>query len=111
MAAALLQHCLLVSRDAAEWKFLLDKAQATLLSDARRDAVRAAVRAFTGHDAAVAFEIGAPFAETPAQREERVQKERQAAAEAALLADEHLQALKRRFDASVDVVRPLPSAN
>ena len=73
--------------------------------------MRAAVRAFTGHDAAVAFEIGAPFAETPAQREERVQQERQAAAEAALLADEHLQALKRRFDASVDVVRPLPSAN
>ena len=111
MAAALLQHCLLVARDAAEWKFLLDEAHATLLSDARRDAVCAAVRAFTGHDAAVAFEIGAPFAETPAQREERVQKERQAAAEAALLADEHVQALQRRFDARVDVVRPLPSAN
>ena len=111
MAAALLQHCLLVSRDAAEWKFLLDEAHASLLSDARRDAVRAAACAFTGQDAAVAFEIGAPFAETPAQREERVQKERQAAAEAALLADEHLQALQRRFDARVDVVRPLPSAN
>ena len=110
MAAALLRQCLLVSRDAAEWKFLLDNAQEGLLSDARQTAVRAAVCAFTGRDTAVSFEIGAPFAETPAQREERVQRERQAAAEPALLADEQVQALQRRFDARVDAVRPLPSA-
>ena len=110
MAAALLRQCLLVSRDAAAWKFLLDDAHETLLSDARQTAVYAAVCAFTGRDTAVSFEIGAPFAETPAQREDRVQQERQAAAEAALLADEHVQALQRRFDARVDAVRPLRSA-
>ena len=110
MAKALLRNSLLVSRREAEWKFLLDAAHAAHLSDAREAAVRDAVRAFTGRDTAVTFEIGVPFAETPAQRDERQKEERKAAAEAALLGDERLQALVQRFDAQVESVVPLPAA-
>ena len=109
MAKALLRNSLLVSRGEAEWKFLLDAAHAAHLSDAREAAVRDAVRAFTGCDTAVTFEIGAPFAETPAQRDQRQKEERKAAAEAALLGDERLQALVQRFDARVESVVPLPA--
>ncbi len=109
MANALLRNSLLVSRGEAEWKFLLDAGQAAHLSAAREAAVRDAVCAFTGCDTAVTFAIGAPFAETPAQRDRRQKEERKAAAEAALLGDERLQALVQRFDARVESVVPLPS--
>ena len=108
MASALLRHSLLVSRQKDEWRFLLDEAHAPLISDARREAVREAVSNFTGAPTNVVFATGPCDAETPAERDQRRQAERQRVAEEALLQDEKLQALKQRFDGRVESVRPLP---
>ena len=108
MASALLRHSLLVSRQKDEWRFLLDEAHAPLISDARREAVREAVSSFTGAPTNVVFATGPCDAETPAERDQRRQAERQRVAEEALLQDEKLQALKQRFDGRVESVRPLP---
>ena len=108
MASALLRHSLLVSRQEGEWRFLLDEAHAPLISDARREAVREAVSNFTGAPTNVVFSTGPCEAETPAERDQRRQAERQRAAEETVRRDERLQALKRRFDGRVESVRPLP---
>ena len=108
MASALLRHSLLVSRQEGEWRFLLDEAHAPLISDARREAVREAVSNFTGAPTNVVFSTGPCEAETPAERDQRRQAERQRAAEETVRRDEKLQALKRRFDGRVESVRPLP---
>jgi DNA polymerase-3 subunit gamma/tau len=95
-------HCELRQREGDYLQFVLDRSHAALFNDSHSDKLRLALQNYFGHPVTVSVEIGAPGAETPAMRAQRLAAIRQAEAVIAIEADPQLQALIARFDGELD---------
>jgi DNA polymerase III subunit gamma/tau len=106
VARMIAEHSQLVDDRDDVFRLRLDSAHDTLLSDAP---IAALARALSrdGRTARVEVEIGAPSAETPAQRRERLSQERQRAAEQALAGDHTVRSLLNEFGGRLEGVRPV----
>jgi DNA polymerase III subunit gamma/tau len=91
------------------WHLCLDPAHDTLLNDRLKATIEAALSEQLDSEVRLQISIMSPSAETPAQRRERLEAQRQADALARLQADRHVQALIEVFEAQLhpDSVRPL----
>lgn len=89
---------------------LLDQAHDTLLSDAQVVAIERAINSTL--DSPIVLEIKPQIlsVETPAGRRDRLQTERQAAAERTMESDATVQSLMAEFDGKLDAVRPVDPA-
>ena len=90
------------SSDGRALDFVLDQANAALFNKGHVEKIRAALEAYFGQTLAVTIEPGETVGETPAQRQARLQDERQLAAVACIEADPLLQQLITRFDGELD---------
>jgi DNA polymerase-3 subunit gamma/tau len=103
MAKQLARHCICLGEDAGVLRLKLDPRHAHLLTDERRKTLE---RAAAQEDAGVRgiviemAPIGAD-AESPVQRDQRLERERQKAAESALLEDPTARQLQEAFGATV----------
>ena len=86
---------------------VLDDKHDTLLNDAQVAAMQRALAETTGGPVELSLQVGTPVYETPAQRMNRLQAERQEAAEKAIQEDATVQALLRDFGGTVQRVQPL----
>jgi DNA polymerase-3 subunit gamma/tau len=102
-------HCVLQRSDGGQLTFILDTAHAVLFNDGHADKLRMALENYFGQTVAVAITLGDVDSETPAMRQDRLARERQAEAVSAIEGDPQLQALITRFDAELDHSSILPT--
>jgi DNA polymerase III subunit gamma/tau len=106
VARMIADHADLVDTRDGIFRLLLDPAHDTLLSDAPVAAIQRAVRA-AGLDVRVTVDVGPVAGETPAQRLQRLRRQRQQAAEETLATDVHVQTLLSEFGGRIDGVSPI----
>ena len=85
------------------WRLVLDTDHDTLLNDSQAETIRRALSEHLGGSIELEVEVGDPGAETPARRRERVVRERQQRAIAALESDQNVQSLLAEFDGQLDL--------
>ena len=102
-------HCVLQRSEGGRLAFVLDAAHAVLFNEGHADKLRMALENYFGETVEVAITLGDVDAETPAMRQERLARERQAEAVSAIEGDPQLQALITRFDAELDRSSILPT--
>ena len=107
VTAMILNNANLAARSPNAWTILVDPAHETLLNDKQRAEVARLAADVQGREVRVEWRFGAPLAETPAARSERLRKERQAKAEAALDAEPVVQTLIREFGARIVSAEPV----
>jgi DNA polymerase-3 subunit gamma/tau len=109
IALQLARHCVVESWDGTLLRLALDPAHANLLGSRAEDRLKEAVGRLAGRPVGLRVATGPVTAETPAQRAERADVERRAAALAAMRSDEVVQALAQQLDARLieDSVVPL----
>ena len=95
-------NCVLSNRDGNRLAFTLDQANAALFNKGHVKQISSALEKHFGCELTVEIEPGEVPGETPAQRQERLRRERQQAAVATIEADPLLQALITRFDGELD---------
>tara|TARA_R110001599_G_scaffold325504_1_gene537679 strand:- start:47106 stop:48932 length:1827 start_codon:yes stop_codon:yes gene_type:complete len=95
-------NCVLSRRDGNRLAFTLDQANAALFNKGHVKQISSALEKHFGRELTVEIEPGKVQGETPAQRQERLRRERQQAAVATIEADPLLQALITRFDGELD---------
>jgi DNA polymerase III subunit gamma/tau len=88
------------------YRLRLDPAHDTLLSDAPVAAIQRAIDAL-GLEARVVVDVGPLERETPAQRLQRLRRERQQAAEHTLATDQNVRTLLSEFGGRIDGVSPI----
>ena len=104
VARMILDNANLIARQADRWTIRLAEDQSSLLNDARRAEIATLAAKIEGTAVDVQFEFGEPEHETPAQRNKRLEADRQAKAEAILLQDANVQALLNEFDGRLESV-------
>ena len=109
MTESLARNLSLEEKTSDRMRFHYTPEQEALLSEARRERIRAAIRARIGESVEIEFVQAAQTRETPAQRIERLKAERQAEAVSAIEQDPMVQTLIEHFGARIEVesVRPL----
>ena len=95
-------HCELRSDDDGVLRFILDENNATLFNDGHRQKIALALENYLERKVSVSITPGQVQAETPAQRQDRLARERQREAVASIEADPLLQKLITRFDGELD---------
>jgi DNA polymerase-3 subunit gamma/tau len=95
-------HCELRSVDDGVLRFVLDDDNATLFNDGHRQKIGLALENYLERKVSVSITPGQVQAETPAQRQGRLARERQREAVASIEADPLLQKLITRFDGELD---------
>ncbi|MEQ9002875.1 MAG: DNA polymerase III subunit gamma/tau [Pseudomonadales bacterium] len=106
VARMIAEHSELVDDAGDVYRLRLDAAHDTLLSDAPVATLERAL-ARRGRTVRVEVEIGAPTAETPAQRFARLRAERQRAAEQTLAGDQTVRSLLNEFGGRLEGVSPI----
>ncbi len=94
-------HCELHRRGEL-WAFTLDHQHASLYNDSHAQKIKTALEAHLGEAIQVTVTAGEILGESPAMRDSRLHRERQAAAIAAIEGDERLRALLTRFEGELD---------
>jgi DNA polymerase-3 subunit gamma/tau len=109
VARELALNCALQRWENDALDLVLQPGHAQLLSPERQKRIAEALAARQGRSLRVRITVGQAPGETPAERRDREQAERQQGAEQAIREDAVVQSLERVFDASVvpDSVRPL----
>jgi len=104
----LLSHTLLQGREPGKVALLLDGNHAHLLSKERQQALEGVLSDYFGEPLKLDLRVEAATAETPARQRQRLQDERQQAAESAIHNDPNVQAIMERFDGRVNpaTIRP-----
>lgn len=113
MARGLAEHCFLLDWQDDSLRLGLESTHDHLLNQAMQERLAAALRARYGEGLRLRIELCSQAqAETPAEVNERVSAERQAAAERAIAEDPQVNALREAFDAEVapGSVRPRDDA-
>ena len=95
-------NCELSSRAGNRLVFTLDQANAALFNPGHVKQINSALEKYFNCSLVVEIEPGTVQGETPGQRQVRLRRERQEAAEATIEADPLLQALITRFDGELD---------
>ncbi len=103
----LAEHSVLVERDAGRCRLLLDRKHESLLHGGETGSVESALAKFLGEPVRLVIDIGEPEDETPAQRNERLEHERSAAARRQLEENATVRSLIDAFDGELESVRPL----
>lgn len=103
-------HMALTSVQGHHYEFDLDPSQSFLFNDSHQEKIQQALREYIA-DATIEIRLQLPSGETPAQREQRLQIQNQAAAEQVLAEDEVLQSILSTFNAEIieGSIRPLTS--
>jgi DNA polymerase-3 subunit gamma/tau len=96
------------SADGGQLLFVLDPANASLYNSGHLDQIRQALEKHLGTGLNVSLEVEEVRGETPAQRRQRRQHERQLAAVASMEADPVLQDVINRFDGELDRASIIP---
>ncbi|MFN4148380.1 MAG: DNA polymerase III subunit gamma/tau C-terminal domain-containing protein, partial [Rhodocyclaceae bacterium] len=107
MARQLAQHCELVERDGQRIVLRLDPAHRYL--QMHQDKLRAELAKYFAHPLTLEIELGTPNGVTPKARAERLRRERQERAIAAIENDPFVREVCDLFDASIDesTIKPL----
>ncbi|HSR62602.1 MAG TPA: DNA polymerase III subunit gamma/tau [Gammaproteobacteria bacterium] len=95
-------HCVLKEHTRDRIQLALAPAQEHLLNPTQKDRLQKALKTRFGEDVRIVISVEDPSAETPVQRREREERERQKAAEASVENDPNVRALQDLFDATVD---------
>ncbi|MFU8816446.1 MAG: DNA polymerase III subunit gamma/tau [Pseudomonadales bacterium] len=106
VARMIADHSELVDVSEGVYRLRLDAAHDTLLSDAPVAAIQRALHA-GGLDVRVLVEVGPVTRETPAQRFQRLRRERQQAAEETVATDTTVRTLLSEFGGRIDGVSPI----
>ena len=88
--------------DGSRCYLLLNQHHASLWNKTHESRISRALSEFLGQKVSVGIEVGTTEIETPAQADNRQQKERQAQAVIAIENDEHIQELIKNFNATLD---------
>ena len=109
MVRQLAENCSLAEQNAELVQLQLDPAHAHLNSPALEKKLGEALSAYLGSDTKLRIAVEAMREETPAQRQARIARERQQAAEQSIAEDDNVRKLEEAFGAQVqrDTVRPL----
>ncbi|MDX1824683.1 MAG: DNA polymerase III subunit gamma/tau, partial [Thiohalomonadales bacterium] len=97
----LVAHCVLLELTDTEIHLALATSSAPLLNKEREAGLREALTVYFGRPLKLHIEIKDADGETPAEREARLQAERQATAEAAIESDPNVQSILDAFDGQV----------
>jgi DNA polymerase-3 subunit gamma/tau len=108
-ARQLASNCLLVGRQGAVVRLVLDARNKHMRTAAQEDKLTQALSRYFGQPVRLEFEVTATGAETPAQAEQRASMEDLDAARRAFESDPGVQGLRERFGATLlpDTVRPV----
>ncbi|MBI5041224.1 MAG: DNA polymerase III subunit gamma/tau [Gammaproteobacteria bacterium] len=109
MVRQLAENCTLTEQNEQLVRLNLDPNHAQLNSPALEKKLAEALSAYFGRDTKLRIETEVPREETPAQRQSRLARERQKAAEQSIAEDDTVRTLEETFGAQVqrDSVRPL----
>jgi len=95
-------HCAMSRHDADSICLCLDEVGAPMLNPEREKQMQEALSGYFGRPVNLSIEISSYEGETPAQRQQRLQQERQREAETAIENDENVRSLLDAFDATVN---------
>jgi len=95
-------HCELRGREGNALRFVLDEHNASLFNNSHSDKIRLALQNYFESSLSLSITPGRPRGETPAMRHDRLARERQQEAVAAIEGDSRLQELIARFDGELD---------
>ncbi len=98
----LANHCQFRSAKDGVVHLLLDESASHLQTAALQEKLRSALSTKLGTDLRLRIELGRPDQETPAQKRNRQDVERQEAAEKSIESDPNVMAVRKAFDATVD---------
>ena len=104
------EHSLPIERRANEWRLVLDRKHASLLSGADTGGIERALSEALGEPVHLEIGVGEPEHETPAMRSDRLARERQVAARRDLEENPTVRSLLELFDGKLEDVRPLEAA-
>ncbi len=104
----IVEHSLLVECREANWRLVLDRKQASLLSGAEMGAIERALADVVGEAIHLVVDVGDPQQETPTARNHRLAQERQVAARRDFAENPKVQSFLELFDGRLEDVRPLP---
>ena len=110
-ARQLASHCDMDSHRGSSVILTLDEQQTHMNTDTVQEKLRSALSEYFGQDITLKIHVGRPRAETPANRVDRKQTERQIQAVESIHTDANVLAIKEAFDAQVESesIRPLDS--
>ena len=102
-------NCVLSRREGDSFHLTLAPAHASLRSQKAEERLQQALAEHLGRPVKLSIVVGEAAAETPAAREQRQARQRQAEAVAAIEQDEHVKAFQERFGARVvpDSIKPI----
>jgi len=95
-------HCAMSRLEGDEICLCLDEAGAPMLNPEREKQMQEALRGYLGRPVNLHIKVSGHENETPAQRQQRLQQERQQQAESAIANDENVRSLIDAFDATVN---------
>ena len=101
------EHSLLVECGAGHCRLVLDRKHESLLHGGETHNLEKALARRFGEPVCLAIDIGEPEQETPAQRNERLERERFEAARRQLEENAMVRSLIDTFDGRLEAVRPL----
>ncbi len=95
-------HCSLKNHTENMVHLVLTPSQEHLLKTTQKDKLQEAIKTRFGENVKLLINVEETEMETPAQQRARLEKEKQASAEQAILNDPNVQAMEKMFDATVD---------
>ena len=98
----LANHCQFRSASGGVIHLLLDESASHLQTAALQEKLRHALGTKLGTELRIRIQLGTPDEETPAQKRNRQDMERQEAAEKSIESDPNVMAVRKAFDATVD---------
>ena len=101
------EHSLLVERGGGHCRLVLDRKHESLLHGGETGVLEGALANLFGEPVRLVIDIGDPAHETPADRKQRLERERDAAAMRELEENPTVKSLIETFDARLEHVRPL----
>ncbi|MEO0435294.1 MAG: DNA polymerase III subunit gamma/tau [Pseudomonadota bacterium] len=99
--ASIASHCVLQSREGAEWNLRLDERHAQLFSDRHTEQLAAALSQLLEESIKIHISVGVVSDETPAARTQRLTEERLAAAEREIESDPRVAQLLSEFEGTL----------
>jgi len=107
-ARQLAAHCVLLERQGNLFRLALDPRSSVVRTPAQEEKLAQALSRHFGTDLRVQIEVRQEVAESPAREKQRLDEQRQSEARSAFAADAGVQAIQRRFSATIhsESVRP-----
>ena len=106
-------HCVLKEHTREEIHLVISPAQEHLLNTSQKERLAAALKIRFGNEVKIIITVENPDAETPSQKKNREQQEKQLAAERSVENDPNVKILQDLFDATIDKnsIRPNSTIN